>query len=342
MENNNKEIKEVPFVEPIDEVIEIFNDYFGEDLVDVQKEDVSIYSIIIRFPVVQVTNEEGASEIITELYANIRVNKEGRFLGALQMMRSEFTEEQWDADYAHSHLPGIKLHWDNPCLGTGPIVGTIRSLRDRYNKEIWGLFCLELDKYVTIESLEGVPYRRISSIGSIGIRNDNVNLVFFELYYNEVIDKFIAHIAENMDIPIAYCDGRYIIGENYKKMYLKLSDEFIKWYNVKYKERKVKDNLSKLLDKGILGTYIVRDGKIFKTNSSRNSYYGDDMEGTKLFTFKGKDVVLHIDHSSNTIKGLLLLSSKAVSYILSKILLVINLNYGKDKTNKDSKEFYYI
>ena len=54
----------------------------------------------------------------------------------------------------------------SPCTGSGPINSTLATLATDYDEGIWQLFCLELDRYVRVESIEGVPYHRLESISA--------------------------------------------------------------------------------------------------------------------------------------------------------------------------------
>ena len=69
-----------------------------------------------------------------------------------------------------SHVHGIPFNrftdFKSPCLGSGPIKSTVATLALGYDEAIRQLFCLELDKYVRVESIAGIPYRYLEKIGN--------------------------------------------------------------------------------------------------------------------------------------------------------------------------------
>lgn len=200
-----KRIKEIYdcYTEKILEIVEIFNNYYGIDRVDLQElptleefeeylnvdnndKENSLLSInarhisgefrsmfnesfiLVHFPKVKVENEYGKFVIIEGLFAKIRLTYNGLILGTFQLNRSKYTLDQLCSDYMHSHIPGIPAYdfdrFLNPCLGMGPIRDTISNLCSTYDKDYWALFCLELDKYTQVESISGGPYRRLENI----------------------------------------------------------------------------------------------------------------------------------------------------------------------------------
>lgn len=197
------------------EILEIFNDYYGEDRVDLQnlpslekfeeylnvdnndeehsllsintrynlEEFVDIFNesfILVHFPKVKVENEFGKFVFIEGLFAKIDLTYNGLIKGNFQLNRSKYTLNQLYSDYMHSHIPGIPIHdftnFLNPCLGIGPIRNTISNLCIAYDKDYWALFCLELDKYTQVESISGGPYRRLENINGGDLAKDYTNI----------------------------------------------------------------------------------------------------------------------------------------------------------------------
>lgn len=332
-----------------EKVIEIFNDYFGEEFVDVVKATRDNIVITVRFPLVTVTNENGNSVEIKELYARVTINSYGIITEGLRMIRSEFTAEQWLSDYAHSHLPGIKPYFDYPCLGSGPISSTQQYLSNDFDKEMWGLYCLELSKYVTVESLEGIPYRRMSSIGIGTTAEYGTSLYRIRIgspISQKLVRKFLKYLITTTDIPISYTEGRYILGENIVKFVVKVSDIFIKWYNQEHNNTNNNDNvcaddLSRLLARGALIKATIRNNKICRHLERTNNI--NEENGRLLFTFKEKEVRLKITDATTGSNIIYLLSPTIIDTIISNILLTINLHYGKNKErSEDCKELYIV
>ena len=189
----HKELMEKPL-----KVYEIFKDFFGENLVDLQgfpdliPESPALgesgYSgyIIVRFPHVTVTNEHERSVDIREVYVKLKIDHTGSLIGKFQLSRAHFPMSHIRSNYAHSHIPGIPSldsPFLDPCLGSGPINNTINSLNVDFDEDLWNLFCLELQKYVGTESVSGVPYRYLEHIGvdrfSSSVNTFNICFKFF-------------------------------------------------------------------------------------------------------------------------------------------------------------------
>ena len=150
-------------------IVDEFIDYYGEENIDVQpygiEEKDGIY-IYIRWSHVTISNEYDEQHTIYDLFGRVKINNKLLLREKIKLTRTTYTEKEWDADYSHSHLAGINLGFKEPCFGSGPIISTMSHLMVEFNVNIWKLLCYELDKYVRVESVEGVPYRRLTSIDS--------------------------------------------------------------------------------------------------------------------------------------------------------------------------------
>lgn len=129
-------------------VYEVFQNYFGEDFVDLQRiktpdevlirlrrystindtnaievEDTTIDSfreyfrseypfILVYWPRVTVSNENNRSIDIQELYAKVTLTIDGNipYEYNFQLNRSRYPVEQFMAGYLHSHIPGIPIY----------------------------------------------------------------------------------------------------------------------------------------------------------------------------------------------------------------------------------------
>lgn len=184
------------------QILEIFNDFFGEYRVDLQglvskeliKESIEknfntleklqyanlteiltkiVYtdcSIIIHFPEVKITNEYDKYINVRNLWAKVKISHgDGTLRERFSINRSEYPISHLMSEYMHSHIHSIPFNdlqaFVKPCTGYGPINRTIESLRMEFNSDLWTLFCLELDKFMCTESIAGVPYHRLEAIG---------------------------------------------------------------------------------------------------------------------------------------------------------------------------------
>jgi hypothetical protein len=127
------------------------------------------YAIIIHFPELTITNSRKMSHVIRDLYVRFRVREDGKFYHGIQGLRTTFTEEEARSGYVHSHLHGMdpmNVHFDVFCLGTGEIQQPLTLLAQNFDPINFTMLCLHLKNYVVWESLEGNPFRHMSSIGN--------------------------------------------------------------------------------------------------------------------------------------------------------------------------------
>ena len=302
--------------------------------------------LYIRFPKVTVTNEDDKSVDIDELYVLVPINGNGTLKRNFSMVRSSYPIIQWLSGYSHSHLPSISInrtpHFAYPCLGNGPIGPTQDNLKDEYNIDMWGLFAFELEKYVTQESLLGVPYIKLESIG----RSSEATEI--KLYYRDALgfscdnidfNDFLKSYCSHTNLNVSYKEGQYSLGITDVNFVISLSDYFIKWYNNKVAEGVYYTTLINLISDNILNKVIIDGNKVYSNAAIQDIDSIQSLEGTHLtmssdsikdFIFKGKPVKLHIDGNLN-IKSknyTLLLNTNICSYMLTKILEIINNKYG--------------
>ena len=166
----------------IPDIVEKFLDYFGEENVEfkdvTQRESCMCavpytntdYYITIRFPEVKITNEADESTTIRNLFVRMVFDEEYKVRPYILGMTTSLTTAQIKTDYMHSHLTGLQNNrpvFKTFCLGTGPIRTTLSSLNESGNEDyLWELFCVELDRMVHVESLQGRPYRYIRHISN--------------------------------------------------------------------------------------------------------------------------------------------------------------------------------
>lgn len=325
-------------------IYELFKEYFGEDNVDFQNDS----NILIHWPTVTVANEFDESIVIWDLYAKISIRASGSLIDVPYFRRTSFNKAQWNSRYVHSHLP--RLHgtsdidqWNHHCcLGTGPIRQTIHRLQtDGSDLDLWNLFIFELDKYVHVESLNGGPYIRMSTVSSSGetspiknihyLNNINTYYPYLSVAVKNLIDKYIKYLCSSKILKFNYNQGAFTLGYSVKDTILILSDLCIQWANtvLNEEERLVINN------QALVSATLVNN--ILSLNSSRESINTlSSLVGRRLFRFKDREIVLEEkDPIVETISGeLLILQSPIIGYIVYKILRFINVYYGKSIDTK--------
>lgn len=367
-------------------VYEIFCNFFGEEFVDIQGfpsfEDFKVFItdnysketvmndknigssgfsnifILVRFPEVRVTNENDKYIDIWELYAKVAININGTAREIFRLNRSKYNNFQFKNNYLHSHISGIYKEdltiFQIPCLGEGPIRDTIALLLTEFDELRWELFCLELSKYVTVESLNGGPYHKLENLGKNTLLKCNNNWHSRHLTYDNTatstlftkiqIKDFIKYVIERNQFSFNYIDS-YGINTSYINWIIFLSNEFINWVNDRIESGFIDVDYFELLDNKVLRKGIIKDGDIYVlkdiVNSNLSSYIG-----RKICTFKGEDVLLEItdmlssvDNYSNFIDSIL------AEIIYKSIVQVINFEYGnkrKEELIRDDKKVLYI
>lgn len=324
----------------------------------------SAVNIIIRFPNVTITNEYNRSITIEELYAKISLNYYGILADAFKLNRSQYSITQYLEGYMHSHVATIPIMEPSTfqycCLGTGPIKNTINSLENDYNEDIWKLFCLELDKYVHTESLNGIPYHRLEEIGhsngQISFGNPFNFPIINKCSYLEITNiekEFVRYLIEKNILKFSYIGNSYTLGINQFDLLLLISNSFIKWYNNIFSKDTTKEKVKSsnfytpqfLKNSNFLVDYIVYNKCLYNKeshNSENNIEKVKSIIGKQVLVFKGKPVYLNITGLENIENNTVtLINPIIVSRWLCKILKVLNYRYGRDKTEYN-KEIEYL
>lgn len=307
--------------------------------------------ILVHFPHVRVTNEHDRFVDINHLWAKVKVMYSGTLNGGFTLNRSEYTLLHIRSHYMHSHISSIPTgdftQFQNPCTGRGPINGTISVLNRDYDEDMWNMFCLELSKYVTVESVAGVPYNYLEKLGTndmeVGV--DRFITYLSPNYYESVItpDKFrefVRYFISSKKLKFNYVNGSYSIGMSLIEFIVLISNEFIKWYNDQFNKEELTAKFAELKRKDILKECIIDNGKIYyetgRTNV--NNYLG--YIGKKVCMFKDREITISITDIAevgNENKSIILNTQTAL-YILNIILKVLNYRYGRNKATHESNQ----
>lgn len=319
-------------------------------------------NILVWFPEVVVTNDNGRSTTIYDTYIKVSLNINGTMREEFKLCRSTFTEEQYNSGYAFSHCPLVRrkqdFSWLSCCLGSGPIRHTISNLMSECDLDIWLLFCIELEAYLRVESLQGGPYIRLESI----TKNKNSESTDREFRYLEIkpviparnihfntgtpdspdkrtyklIQGFIKYLIDNRVLNFAFVNGAYTIAHPYLQLRVLLSNAFIDYINTLDLEEYV--TIEHLFTSGILQKGTITDNQVVVQVSSNNSSTNEDSRSLP-FLFKNNTipfVVLKKDTSDN----FSIFLNNRISYHIINHLLTY-LNYGRTKDNTLIQGNYY-
>lgn len=202
-----------------DEIYEVAKETFGEDRVDILKRTDKAFELYVFFPEITITNSAGFSHDIKELYVRfditLKINS-NRVTTELNMYgrRGTISDYEFVSDYGHSHFSGLGMSWSHFCLGSSDFGMILQSMRLDSKASDWELMLLSLENYVSWESLEGGPYRRMQNISI----DRNIDMVNYR--YNAF--KLFAGIPSTC---LTFSDNKVQLIENHPELY-KYYDEF--------------------------------------------------------------------------------------------------------------------
>ena len=371
------------------EILEVFNSFYGSSNVDMQGvpslsdiqdlitvgtvpkdvidsnhiEDIvnkstNIHNyidifILVHFPKVTITNENNKSLDITHLFVKVKINIDGTIRGSFTLNRSEYTTNELNKNYMHSHVRDIPKNnftqFQSSCLGSGPIRNTMTTLSAQYDLDVWRLFCLELNKYVQVESLEGTPYHYLETVNSSDYLiplDTKYKVIDYRpfIYRHRWLKRFVEYYIRNNNLKFNFVNGNYSIGMPFKDYILDISNSFINWYN-NLRGPSVNFSLQTLINENLLIKVIIEGIDIQKvihdnipTNPSYSTY-----QDSYVCTFKGNRITLNIKDTNVEGNYSYILNIQLALYILRLILLIINYNYGKNaETNRTDRKIYYL
>jgi hypothetical protein len=395
-------------------VLEIFNDFFGEDRIDMQgywnldkfkawiniepiqtyisenasqlsREDWSTYKteaivdlpsnhatnilsnitqntidfigthkfnsmyILVHFPQVRVTNEHDRFVDITNLWAKVCICSNGSMRGNFSLNRSSYPLLHFSSNYMHSHVSSIPTSdftmFQVPCFGSGPVRDTMTSLNREFDEDLWNMFCLELSKYVTVESISGTPYNYLERLGS---RNMITGVDKFYTYLtrrssvigDDKFREFVKHFINLKKLKFNYVNGSYSIGMSLIEYIVLVSNEFIAWYNDQFNKGELPYTFERLKRNEFLKECVINNGKIYYERDVENINRYTQYIGKRVCIFKGREINLEITDVAELVNEnkTVILDTQNALYILATILKVLNYRYGRSKAVSESTE----
>ena len=296
--------------------------------------EIPPFFIFVHFPDVTITNEHNDSINIRDLYARIPIYWNGTLNYRFEMIVTTYTRTLFNAGYCHSHLHhlyGNKPIFDTPCLGTGPLVETCNVLTSNFTEDNWRLFCVELSRYVTVESLFGTPYFKMTSI-SDKKSNKLINIHKVSNYiwdHKELLIETIHNLVSKKLLNFKYVNGEYNFANSEAELIRIISNEFIAIYNDKFNKKEVNETLLQLVNRSFVIKVKYYNDNYYYIGRITNKIPSDAV----LFTFKGKEIKTIITDDITNIKETFILNPDKISYIATKLLEFININYGKEQIN---------
>lgn len=311
---------------------------------------ISVY-IIVYFPKITVTNEYNESIDIEEVYIRVPINLNGRMNSSFEIIRTKYSYIQYESGYMHSHayagISGNSTDWRYMCLGSGPLVTTTHTLKNSYDLDIWRLFCIELDEYLKVESVAGVPYVRMNRIGDTSnyinyvirdIPTESQNTIRSIPLIKDFL-KFLFHklLVENTDY-FSFRDKSICLALSNEQFAIIISKYFIEYYNSVNNELDINSIIINYLVK------VKRDiNGILRYEVDRRNNAVDINSNNFILCFKGKSVHIKVDipKDINESKHTYLLKPNIVSSILNYLINIVNYGNTKEFTT-NSKIPYFL
>lgn len=311
--------------------------------------------ILVKFPTVRITNENNKFVDIKELWAKVPICSKGEGKGYFSLNRSNYSLDHFLSGYMHSHIHRIPINdftvFQSPCTGNGPINKTLSTLAVSYDESIWQLFCLELDRYVRVESIAGTPYHYLEKINKVDPTTSVYSFNMYALKTNHIpansvfskpnFKQFIKYLLESKKLTFNYGNGSYGLGMSFTEAVVLISNEFITWYNKGYSEGVFTENYDNLLRINIMQNCTIMNNTIYLSSPAANidPYYKQYI-GHTVCTFKGKTITLNIEENTPPEKLLnitRILHLRYIDIIVYSILNILNYKYGR-KENTASIE----
>ena len=302
--------------------------------------------ILVHFPQVRVSNESGKSTIIKDLFAKVTLNTKGEFR-KLEFSKTHYTYAHFIHGYLHSHVSREFSYngFNDCCTGTGPINDTMKILQyqeeDYDYTDQWMQLCWDLDKYVTVESEEGIPYIRLSNCVSeirtgeeVSLNLDKVYNTFnsaFSHYYYYLntcdLQEFVKYLIRNKVFKFKWSHKKWDYAHSNEDLIILISNHFLQW--IKTYSLISLNSYVNVQDRYFKQTISINNKLFYK--SSTTSPHTADHQNKDMFIFKGEMQRLHIDNPTNNNIGFIwTLKSEYTQLILTYLLKIINIHYGKN------------
>lgn len=330
-----------------------------------------VADILIYYPEVIVTNENGQSHEIKDLFVKVPVNGYGHLVSGISLNRATYTLDEFNANYLHSHISTIPLddfeEFQPPCLGSGPIRYTISDLMLGNYSDRWMILAVQIDKLVHVESLQGGPYHRLERIGKQDNRFDKQvwTILHKPTKVPPLPDNYIFEAIPMVEFVYSLCnrfsalglkvivnDGVYEWGNNLHDTMRIISDYFIDWMNKEISRKQTTTSKEDLLGDNILvQCKMMASDKIeaylLGARETYNSQSVQEYQDQPVCTFKGKQflskILVEEEVSELPIvpNSLLLLNINIVESIVMSILYVLNTIYATTHEKTRSQREYY-
>lgn len=325
------------------------------------------FSIYVWFPKVKVSNENNRSIYIWDLYVHVDINLKGCIpyeSYGMRWNRATYDEAQFQSGYMHSHISSLNYAdlsiFSVPCLGTASIRDTIQSLKIESSDAMWMLFCEELSRAVTVESLQGVPYKRLEQVGNYASSRyyqrffiPIINVYNRPWSYDQsllrcygmdstslpaLLKQFTVYYLQHGHFLACFQCGEFRVGMSYYDYMLDVSNAFIDFYNQRLKGNKHK--LDFFYNTTFLRRVFVENRQFKDFSEERQLRDLSAYQGKYILTFKGKRILLRIiSENHNLPTPTTLLNESVAMHVLLQILKILNFRFKNARNTNTSTNF---
>ena len=278
-------------------------------------------TVLIKFNEITLKNENNKTHTIYDTFVRVNLLPH-EIIDCFKLARASVTKSEYRQNYSHSHASGGIFKFCKCCLGTGPINETITRLKSRFvdsKKYLIDIFCFELDNYLKVESLTGVPYHKLEELSnaeSILLTNfENVCLVRDLSLLMKDFYKWIL-LEHNKELYFTINYGKILLGMTFAEIMVTFTNLFNKYLEENNINRN--DVLNYFINSTIssLGCTVFNNTDITIPNNSLVCIFKNEKIFSKEITNVNPNEILILDPN-------------IVGTLINEILIFLNFNYEK-------------
>lgn len=292
---------------------------YKRGIIDSDIKSMCAYTIIIHYPQLEITNSRGGKQVMNDMYIKIQLNPflTGLYNTYFMGMRTTYTFAEFSSQYNFSHLHSSpsSFVWDYFCLGDTDFAIMSRSLAVEFEANKFELFLHQLGSYLSWESLEGGPYKKIGEIHASGSSSEvSISATDKLIYYNRYLELGHVPTIEIKSNPYQYCVN-VVIDDSLREAITGVTEDKHKQYwnaSTKVATNRVINNRRDQIE-----DYKRRYNKV-------------------LFKFNGKDIKFEINdlkEEKDDDKAKIAHES-IIKYIIDKLNVTLNKNIKDEYSSK--------
>jgi len=189
--------------------------------------NIEIKGLVIHFPEITIRNRSNRRHTIKDLFVKLpfSINGDTLKVNSPQGGRTTWTHAEWSSDYSHSHLSGINKSsgalplYSGFCTGSGHINDYIADIcSGEFSEELVTSLLVQIMGLASYESIEGTPYRTMSSIYDRSVSNGSFYMArdAYKTLYDLLMNHYKHYTKELPPIEFGVETGKYFVKDNDK------------------------------------------------------------------------------------------------------------------------------